>query len=179
LPDSRTATEKPGGLDAALRRAREFEAAHFEAVLAVRDAELLRLEALKADLAPIVAAHDRAREYFDLAISPGEPPRLWIDLLASVTMAPDPRSYRLAQDLPLGREVLLDTIERAEMVEKIKEYMAHRLVARERQIAAATKPRLQPDRYSSSALLLTWMAGFAAGALAVAIAFIILKRWNF
>jgi hypothetical protein len=179
LPDSRTATGTAGGLDAALRRAREFEAAHFEAVLAVRDAELLRLEALKADLAPIVAAHDRAKEYFDLAISPGEPPRLWIDLLGSVTMAPDPRCYRLTQDLQSGREVLLETTDRAEMVEKIKEYMAHRLVARERLIATSTRPRPQPDRYSASALLLTWLAGFAAGALAVAIAFIILKRWNF
>ena len=179
MPDSKTATGTSGGLDAALRRAREFEAAHFEAVLAVRDAELLRLEALKADLAPIIAAHDRAREYFDIAVSPGEPPRLWIDLLASVTMAPDPRCYRLTQDLQSGREVLIETTDRPEMVEKIKEYMAHRLVARERMIASATRPRPQPDRYSASALLLTWTGGFAAGALAVAIALIVLKKWSF
>ena len=176
MPESLTSTAKPAGLEAALRRAREMEAAHFEAVLAVRDAEMLRLEALKADLAPAVAAHDRARDFFDLVVVPGEPPRLWIDLLGAVVMAPDPRTYRLTQDLPSGREVLHETRDRAEMAEKIRDYMAHRLVARERQLAGAALARTGKPGYSGKALVAAWLAGATAGALALLAAGIILKK---
>ena len=168
-----------GGLEAALRRAREMEAAHFEAVLAVRDAELLRLEALKAELVPAVAAHDRARDYFDLAIVPGEPPRLWIDLIGSVIMAPDPRTYRLTQELPSGRMVLLESANRAEMTDKIKTYMAHRLVARDREIAGARPAPDSPKGYSLAAMAMVWLLGLAGGALALYFADILLKKLNF
>jgi hypothetical protein len=179
LPDSQTIVPTSGGLEAALRRARIMEAAHVEAVLAVRDAELLRLEALRAELAPIVAGNERARGYFDLAVSPGEPPRLWIDLLGSVVMEPDSRTYRLYQDLNAGREILHESQDRAEMVERVKDYMAHRLVARERQMAAATPARASSRGYSGKTLALAWLLGAAAGALALAAGAIILKKFDF
>lgn len=179
MPDNQTIAPMSGGLDAALRRAREMEAAHLEAVLAVRDAELLRLEALKAELAPAVAAHDRARDFFDLAIVPGEPPRLWIDLISSVIMAPDPRTYRLTQELLSGRAVLLETADRAEMTEKIKAYMAHRLVARDREIAGARPVSELKTGYSLAAMIMVWLLGLAGGALALCIADIMLKKLDF
>ena len=179
MTGSQTTVPKHGGLDAALRRARELEAAHFEAVLSVRDAELLRLESLKADLAPIIAGHDRARDYFDLVLVPGEPPRLWIDLLGSVIMAPEPKTYCLAQDLPTGREVLFKTQSRAEMVEKIKSYMAHRLVARERDIAGAKPARDVRPGYSGRSVFLAWLAGVCAGTLTLLLLLIYLKKLTF
>ena len=94
------------------------------------------LQVLKDDLAPILAANAEMQSVFDLALVPGEPPRLWIDLITAVVMEPDPRTYRLIQDTQNGRETVLETENRAEMVEKIKLHMAHQLVARERRLAA-------------------------------------------
>lgn len=92
-------TRLPGdqGLNGALRQARLAEAAHFEAVLDIRDAQTLRLQVLKDDLAPAVLANVEAASFIDLALVPGDPPRLWVDLITSVVMAPDPRTYRLVQ----------------------------------------------------------------------------------
>ena len=96
-------------LDEALRQARLKEAAHFEATLDIRDAETLRLQVLKDDLAPIVASRREAADFFELALVPGDPPRLWLDFITSVVMAPDPRTYWLVEDSQAGRETLLET----------------------------------------------------------------------
>lgn len=178
LPESQTPVPKHGGLDAALRRARDMEAAHYDAVLTFREAELLRLEALLAELAPVVASHDRARDYFDLAIAPGEPPRLWIDLVGSVLMAPDPRTYRLVQDLPAGRAVVCETTDRTAMVEAVTQYMAHRLVARERQVLSSVPMAPAKSGHSGLTVFLAWLAGTMAGALALALVLIVLKKLN-
>ena len=50
-------------LDEALREARLREAAHFEAALDIRDAETLRLQVLKDELAPIVASRREAEDF--------------------------------------------------------------------------------------------------------------------
>jgi hypothetical protein len=104
-------------LKQAMRQAHAAEAAHFEAVLAIRDAQTLRLQALKDDLLPVLAADPRARSLFDVVLMPGEPPRLWIDLVSSVAMEPNPQTYRLTQDRAGGRDLLFETADRSEMVE--------------------------------------------------------------
>ena len=85
-------------LSGALRKARLAEAAHFEAILGIKDSKSLRLQVLKDDLAPVIAATPEAANIFDLALVPGEPPRLWVDLISFVVMEPDYRTYRLQQD---------------------------------------------------------------------------------
>jgi hypothetical protein len=156
------------GLAEALRKARVAEAAHFEAVLDIRDAETLRLQVLKDDLAQAVASGE-ARRYFDLVLSQGNPPRLWIDLIGYVVMEPNPRSYRLVQDTQTGREILYETTDRAAMAAKLREYMAHRLVARERQLAASAAPRVERGGYSTGAMILAWLSGLAVGILGLLI----------
>src|SRR5262245_28849469 len=103
-------TRVPGdqGLSGALRQARLAEAAHFEAVLDIRDAQTLRLQVLKDELSPVILSNAEAASFIDLALVPGDPPRLWIDLISSVVMAPDPRTYRLVQDAAAGRQTLLE-----------------------------------------------------------------------
>jgi hypothetical protein len=162
-------------LDDALRQARVKEAAHFEATLDIRDAQTLRLQVLKDDLAPIVAARRESQEFFDLTLIPGDPPRLWLDLITSVVMAPDPRTYRLVEDSHEGRSTLFETKEREEMVERIRQQMAHRLIARARRMAA---PAAEPRRagYSAGALILSWLSGFTLGILALFVAGILLAR---
>ena len=109
-------------LSGALRKARLAEAAHFEAVLGIKDSKSLRLQVLKDDIAPLIAATPEAANIFDLALVPGEPPRLWRDLISFVVMEPDYRTYRLQQDNQGGREALFETADRAEMVNYLKTY---------------------------------------------------------
>jgi hypothetical protein len=162
-------------LDEALRLARLREAAQRDAVLALNDARLLRLQVLKSDLDVIVSASTQATEAFDLAIAPGEPPRLWIDLITGVVMEPDPRTFRLIQDSHGGREVLLETEDRAEMVERIKQHMAHTIIARERRLAARGAQGSTTGGFSWAALGLAWLSGFAIAAFTLLAAANILK----
>ncbi len=154
------------GLTGALREARQAEAAHFEATLELRDSKSLRLQLLKDDLVPLLDSSPEARELFDLALIPGEPPKLWIDLISFVVMEPDPRSYRFLQHRQDRREILFESHDRELMAAAIRRHMAHLVVARERQSASLPPPVLAPG-FSSASLMLSWVSGFAFGALAL------------
>ena len=167
--------QPPGGrMDAALRSARLAEAAHFEAITNIRDAATLRLQVLKDDLEPIVEARRETDEFIDLALVPGTPPRLWIDMVAYVFMAPDPRTYRFCQDTASGQRVLCETADRAEAAERITAYIAHRVIDRQRHIVEPLGD-IRPARraYGWGALLLAWLSGFSLGALA----FVLITLW--
>ena len=150
----------------ALREARLAEAAHLEAALDLRDSKTLRLQILKDDLLPAVQDSPDARELFDLALLPGDPPKLWVDLTSYVLMEPDHRTYRFLQDRQDRREILFEGIDREQTAAAIRRHMAHRLVARERQNATVSPSAVTPG-YSSAALLLAWISGFSFGALAL------------
>ncbi len=153
-------------LAGALREARQAEAAHFEAVLELRDSKALRLQLLRDELKPLVEASPEARELFDLAVVPGDTPKLWVDLISFVVMEPDPRTYRFLQHRQDRREILFETADRELMAAAVRRHMAHLMVARERQTAAAPAAA-QPSGYTSASLLLSWVSGFAFGALAL------------
>ena len=162
-----------GGLGDALRNARLAEGAHYEAALHLRDAKSIRLQLLKDDLAAAAAAGR-----FDLVLVPGDPPRLWVDLITSVVMEPEPRSYRLQLDGQAGRDILFETDDRGHMAEAVKRHMAHRIIARDRQAFAVVSPP-PPVGYSTASLLLAWLSGLALGALALMSAAIYLERLGF
>jgi hypothetical protein len=164
-----------GGLKAALQEARLAEGAHFEAALQLRDAKSIRLQLLKDDLAPAAAA---GGDIFDLVLVPGDPPRLWIDLITSVVMEPDPRTYRLQQDRQTAREILFESDDRGEVMEAARRHMAHLLVARERQAAAVVSPP-PPAGYSTASLMLAWLSGVVLGALALLAMAIYMERMGF
>ena len=166
-------------LSGALRKARLAEAAHFEAVLGIKDSKSLRLQVLKDEIAPVIAATPEAASVFDLALVPSEPPRLWIDLISFVEMEPDYRTYRLQQDNQGGREALFETANRAEMLDYLKTYLAHRMVARERHIMRAA-PQMQPmARYTTGAVVYAWFNGVILGILALVVAAISLGKLKF
>jgi hypothetical protein len=174
-----TSTAKPEDhreLDRALGEARVASAAHYEAILDIRDAQTLRLQVLKDELIPFVASRREADSFFELALMQGDPPRLWLDLISSVVMAPDPRTYRLVEDTHGGRETLYETADRASMVERIKQHMAHRLIARARSMTVPTGAWVKRTGYSAGALILSWLSGFTVGLLALFIAGIMLSR---
>jgi hypothetical protein len=166
------------GFKLTLREARIADSAHFEAALDIRDAKTLRLQVLKDDLQPTLAANREMQSLFDLALVPGEPPRLWIDLISAVIMEPNPRTYRLIQDTQNGRDIVHETENRAEMVDKIKQHMAHHLIARERRLAATPALRATVQGHSSAALILAWLSGFSIGVLALFIVGIVLDKAN-
>lgn len=149
-------------IGAALRRAREAEAAHYEARLAFNDAKLLRLSALWDEVAPEFHTPLQA----ELSARPDDEPRLWIDLVTSVVMAPDPATYRLIRDGEAGRETLLETTSRAEMADCIMRYVSHLAIAAARKADSATISTEIAQR-SSGEPLLAFAAGIAAGAAAV------------
>jgi hypothetical protein len=161
-------------MDAALSSARLAEAAHFEALMNIRDAATLRLQVLKDDLGPIVEARREADGFIDLALVPGYPPRLWIDMVSYVLMAPDPRTYRFCQDTAGGQRVLLETADRGEVAESITAYIAHRVIDRQRHIVGPDSD-MRPARraYGWGALLLAWLSGFSLGALI----FVLIAVW--
>ncbi|QPC44235.1 hypothetical protein HW532_16940 [Kaustia mangrovi] len=154
-----------GRLDKALRQARLVEAEHLDALFDIRDAKQLRLVTLKDELEREVAGRSEARELFDLSIAMGEPPRLWIDMVSYVTLEPDPRTYRLVQDTRDGRVVLFESGDRAETVERVVQFMAHRMVERERAKAGAAPEGRVVMGYSGVSLLFAGICGFALGAL--------------
>ena len=168
-----------GGFGDALRTARAAEAAHFEAVHALSDAKSLRLQILKDELAVIVAASPEAGWAFELALAPGDPPRLWIDLITSVVMEPDPKTYRLVQHGQSGRDTLFETADRAEMVQQVKLTMAHAIIANRRQGAASGLEQGNGRRYSAASLALAGLGGFSLGALALLGAAIYLEILSF
>lgn len=164
-------TEAPlaPAMNAALRQARVAQAAHFDAAADIRDAKSLRLHVLLDDVRPhLEGLRARGDGFLDPLVVPGEPPRLWIDMVAYVLMQPDPRTFRLQRDTAGGHEILLETRDRGEMCDKIITYAAHRLVERERQFASDARVRPASSRvYGNAALFLAWLAGFCGGVLAL------------
>jgi hypothetical protein len=118
----------------AVREARIEMAERTGVVVDLRDAAIARLELLNEALDPIFAEMPADIELFDRGIVPGDPPRLWIDMIAHVVMGRDRRTYRFLQDTRYGRRVLAESSDAGEVANAVTKYVARRLVERERMI---------------------------------------------
>ena len=123
-------------LRASLRRARIESAERFDGICDLRNAEGARLDILRERVAPIIVEARRHTDMFDLALSQGERPRLFIDMLAFVEMARDRRTYRFVQDSKHGRMLIAEGENVDAMARAIADYVARRLVEREKALAA-------------------------------------------
>jgi hypothetical protein len=119
-------------LKEALRQARIDSAERTGLILEMRDAEAARLEILNDALDPVFADIPQGVEIFDRGVSRGDVPRLWIDIVASVLMGRDKRTYRFVQDTRYGRKVLHESADIPDMAKAITRYVAARLIERER-----------------------------------------------
>src|SRR6185312_9791047 len=124
----------------ALRKARIEAADRTGVVVDLRDAEVARLEILGEALDPLFAQVPQQIDLFDRGISQGETPRLWIDVVAHVVMGRDKRLYRFVQDTRFGRIVLAESHEIAVIVQAVTDYVARRMVERERALVATEPP---------------------------------------
>jgi hypothetical protein len=126
---------RAANLAAALRRARVESTEHSAAVADVRTAEIGRLEILADALAPVLLQVPTDCDIFDVAIAPGERPRLFIDQIGFVEIDRDRRTYRFLQDTRHGRIVLRESADVDDMVDAATDYIAHRLIEREKALA--------------------------------------------
>lgn len=120
----------------AMRRVRIEDAERTDVVAELRGAEQARLEMLAEALEPIFAQLPDDVDLFDAGVVPGERPRLFIDMIGFVDMGADKRTYRFVQDTRHGRVVILETERQERMVEAVTDYVARRLLERERALAS-------------------------------------------
>ncbi len=140
-----TAAAAPGpDLAQALRRARA-EADPSGKVADLAAPEQKALELLQTRLAPVYAQIPKDCDLFDARLLPGARPRLSIDRIAFVEMAPDGRQFSFLQDMHLDRVVLAETGDVDKMAGTVTDYIARRIVERERALAMipATTPAVE------------------------------------
>src|SRR5512135_2887359 len=124
--------EPASPLKAAMHQARVEAAERTSVVVDLRDAEVARLELLNEALDPLFAEIPSEVDLFDRGVSRGDTPRLWIDAVAHVAMGRDKRMYRFLHDTRVGRRVMAESHEIADIVKPVTDYVARRLVERER-----------------------------------------------
>jgi hypothetical protein len=168
---SRIPVAQPSLRDA-LRRARTASAEKSGVLVELRTAELARLDLLKDELQPVFEQVPQDVDLFDASIIPGEPARLYVDVLGFVEMARDKRTYQFFQDTRYGRQLIAESESIAKITEVITDYVAHRIVEREKALISDTvdlKPRIDlqpaatkgaPKERRSSPLLLLIVAVF-------------------
>ncbi|MGL4239774.1 MAG: hypothetical protein ACRCTI_01545, partial [Beijerinckiaceae bacterium] len=138
----------------AINRARQSQSSRENRAADARVIAVSRLETLRARLAPVYAAIPRDVELFDLGMVGHAPPRLFIDIIAFIEMAADGRSFRLMQETRSGRIMLGETTDEKQMTSLVTNYIAERLVERERALAAQgmhLKPPVMPKAAESAA----------------------------
>jgi hypothetical protein len=126
-------------LKEAVRQARIDIAERTGVVVDLHDAEVARLEILNEALDPLFADIPAEVELFERGITRGDPPRLWIDMIAHVVMGRDKRLYRFVQDTRYGRRVLGESPDVEEIAALVTKYVARRLIERERVLAGDTE----------------------------------------
>ena len=137
-------------LKEAMQKARVDSAERTGIVVDLHDAEVARLELLSEQVAPLFEEIPAQVELFDLGLSRGETPRLWIDAIAHIAMGPDKRVYRFVQDTRYGRKVLAESVHIPEMVQAVTRYLAQRLIERERALVDAGRPVMGDLRRASA-----------------------------
>jgi len=128
-------------LRSALRQARSENAERHDAVDDLRQLETARLEMLEDAIRPIVDEAPEDAEMFDLGITQGERPRLFIDMIAFVDLAGDRRRFRFFQDTRHGRVLIAESESVAQIVTAVTNYVARRLVEREQALASDWRSR--------------------------------------
>ena len=118
----------------ALRRARIADADRTDVVVDLRETERARLDILADELRGVFLDLPPEDDQFVNSVVPGNPPRLWIDATSFVVIGRDRRVYRFLKDTRLGRTVILETASLDDMADCITNYVAERVIERERAI---------------------------------------------
>ena len=150
-PQTRRPSREPSPLKLAIRKARVEEAERSEVIAELRGAETARLEMLEEELRPVVADVPQDVDMVDMGLVPGERPRLFIDMIAFVEMARDRRTYRFVQATRYGRVVLAESERLDPIVSAVVDYLARRLIEREKTLAGDTTLKQAARVYAQDA----------------------------
>jgi len=131
-----SAPAKIRNLTDTIRRVRIAEAERSDVVVELREAERARLDMLADEMRQVFADVPADDDQFIFAVVPGNQPRLWIDQTSFVALGRDRRTYRFLKDTRLGRTVIVETASLEDMADTVTEYIAERIIERERAIEA-------------------------------------------
>ncbi len=134
----------PPSLRAAIRRARVESAEQSQAVADLREAEVARLELLLDAIRPVLDQAPEGVDLFDPGIAYGERPRLFLDMIGFVDLGHDRRTYRFFQDTRHGRVLIAESPLLERVVAAIANYIARRLIEREKALASDWRSREAP-----------------------------------
>ncbi len=132
---------RPPSLRSAMRRARTEAAEQRDAAEDLRQAEVARLEMLEDAIRPVVDQTPDDVELFDLGVTHGDRPRLFLDMISFVDLAHDRRTFRFFQDTRHGRVLIAESDQAEKIVAAVTNYVARRLVEREQALAADWRSR--------------------------------------
>jgi hypothetical protein len=132
--DAKKIEEKVSDLAEAMNRVRNNQAERDDVVVDMKQASHARLELLAQDLQPVFAELPKDNDQFEFALTNGENSRLWVDMTSFVRMGRDRRVYEFVKDTRMGRTMLGETDDRARMAKLVTNYVAERVLERERMI---------------------------------------------
>lgn len=118
----------------AMNKIRTAQADRDDVVVEMKHTKVSRLELLRDDLQSVQDDIPYDVEMFDFALKKGDTPRLWIDMTSFVRMGADGREYEFVKDTRMGRVILGRGSSRKKMGEHITDYVAERMLERERMI---------------------------------------------
>lgn len=119
----------------AVRSAKIAAAHRSDVVVDIREADRARLEIFIDELRQVIEAVPVEDEFFDFALAGGPQPRFWVDGTAHVMMARDRRTYRFLRETRVGRVVLAESTEPRAIADRVTDYVAERIVERDRALA--------------------------------------------
>ena len=118
----------------AMNKIRSAQADRDDVVVEMQHTKVSRLELLRDDLQTVQDDIPYDNEMFNFVLMKGDTPRLWIDMTSFVRMGADGREYEFVKDTRMGRVILGRGSNRKKMGEYITNYVAERLLERERMI---------------------------------------------
>jgi hypothetical protein len=142
-------------LSDAMREVRIAKADRNDVVVDLKDADRARLEILAEQLKPVIDEIPADDDQFDFAISTGMQPRLWVDATSHVMLARDRRTYRFVRDTRNGRVVLAETADIKQVQERVTNYVAERIVERQRMLEGDMEPLREGPAASRASLMAT------------------------
>ena len=116
----------------AIRKVQLGEVERSDVVVELQDTERARLELLADEMNDVFKEIPEDDDQFTLQIVAGSTPRLWIDVTSHVVVGGDRKTYRFLKDTRLGRVVVLETAEIDDMADCLTEYIAERILEREK-----------------------------------------------
>ncbi|QOG06333.1 hypothetical protein IGS74_17645 [Aureimonas sp. OT7] len=123
----------------AVRAAKIAAAQRSDIVVDIREAEKARLGSLADEMREVADAVPPTDDLFDFTLSEGPQPRYWVDGTAHISMARDRTTYRFMRETRLGRVTLAESTDVQRMVDAVTEYVAERMVERDRAMALSDR----------------------------------------